>query len=132
MKICIVDDNVEPVNVLRMIAKGKGIEVTHYTRGAELLKAVREGATYDCIVLDVVMPGMSGPELFYSLVGLKCPAVLLYYSALLVEEHTRLCMISKLDKRPLDKILESYEALKDDHIGNLMKMAVRSSELCRR
>lgn len=136
ISICVVDDEPHSHLILKSLAKGyteksgPKITLTHFTCGQDLLAEVKEkGCLYDCIVIDVCMPGCSGPDLFHSLVRLRCPSVLLYYSSALNEYETRSCMISKASKTPIEDIMEMYKTYKTDHLNNMFKMAIRTTEL---
>ena len=70
LRVLVVDD--EPLvgaTVERALAEG---EVTFVTSAAEALERIRGGEAYDRILCDVMMPEMSGPEL-YEVLGRVSP-----------------------------------------------------------
>ena len=58
-KILAVDDDATALNALRQILTQKGYDVTTAMNGHDAL-ATLEKATFDLVILDVAMPGMSG------------------------------------------------------------------------
>jgi DNA-binding response OmpR family regulator len=58
-KILAVDDDATALGALRQILVQKGYEVSTAPNGHEALKALAAG-TYDLVILDVSMPGMTG------------------------------------------------------------------------
>lgn len=66
MRILIVDDEPEFVEVLADVLRRAGHTVDGAVSGAAAL-VTTEGASYDALVLDMFMPGMSGPEFFAEL-----------------------------------------------------------------
>lgn len=59
--ILIVDDNPRNIQVLGAILRQEGYSISIVTNGADALAMVR-GVQFDLILLDVMMPGMSGFE----------------------------------------------------------------------
>ncbi len=60
-RILAVDDDATALNALRQILSQKGYDVTTAVNGPDALRAFQE-APFDLVILDVVMPGMSGYE----------------------------------------------------------------------
>jgi two-component system response regulator AtoC len=60
--IAIVDDDSAFANYLRTFLSLRGYDTRSYSRGDELLAAVKQGDPPDVVLLDVMMPGMSGIE----------------------------------------------------------------------
>jgi len=60
-KILVVDDNPDIVNMLKAYLSGEGFEVVTAENGQKALFVAREEKP-DCIVLDMMMPEMSGGE----------------------------------------------------------------------
>jgi CheY-like chemotaxis protein len=62
LRVLVIDDHVLMLrSMVRMLA---GCETVITASPGEALKLLREGARFDAIVSDVMMPGMSGPELY--------------------------------------------------------------------
>jgi two-component system, NtrC family, response regulator AtoC len=55
-----VDDDGSFANYLRTFLALRGYEARSYTRGDEILAAIRQGEPPDIVLLDVAMPGMDG------------------------------------------------------------------------
>src|SRR5688572_22255243 len=60
-KILAVDDDSTALGALRQILAQKGYEVTTAGNGEDAL-AILSAATFDLVILDVAMPGMTGYE----------------------------------------------------------------------
>jgi two-component system, NtrC family, response regulator AtoC len=60
--VAIVDDDSGFASYLRTFLSLRGYETRAYSRGDELLAAVRQGDPPDIVLLDVMMPGMDGLE----------------------------------------------------------------------
>src|SRR5437870_11693347 len=58
--LAVVDDDSGFAGYLRTFLALRGYEARSYTRGDEILAAVREGEPLDIVLLDVAMPGMDG------------------------------------------------------------------------
>ena len=61
-KILAVDDDSTALGALRQILAQKGYEVTTAGNGDDALAILGGNATFDLIILDVAMPGMTGYE----------------------------------------------------------------------
>ncbi|MCD6502013.1 response regulator, partial [bacterium] len=70
--ILIVDDEPHVRTVLRALLSKLGYEVLLVSDGEEAVETVRShGDEIDLVLLDVVMPGMNGPEVFDAIRSLK-------------------------------------------------------------
>jgi len=61
-KILVVDDNRDAVAVIRLPLESRGFEVDVAFSGKEALKRLEEGSLPDVVLLDIMMPSMSGLE----------------------------------------------------------------------
>src|SRR5216684_9334086 len=89
-RVLVVDDNAMNVELAAATLEPEGYEVERATSGEEALQKVEQG-TFDVVLLDVMMPGMSGYEV--------C-------ERLKKDERTRflpVVMVTALDKRE-DKV----------------------------
>jgi DNA-binding response OmpR family regulator len=70
-RILVIDDDLDTVNMLRLVLKSSGYDVTTSTSWEEvsdrLLLAERERKSFDLIILDIMMPGRSGFDIFNSI-----------------------------------------------------------------
>ncbi len=69
--VAIVDDDSAFANYLRTFLSLRGYETKSYSRGDELLAAVKQGDPPDIVLLDVMMPGMNGLETLRALKAAK-------------------------------------------------------------
>ena len=60
--IAIVDDDSGFANYLRTFLSLRGYETRSYSRGDEMIAAIKQGDPPDIVLLDVMMPGMNGLE----------------------------------------------------------------------
>lgn len=65
MRVGICDDNKRDLEAMRALFRraAPGCDVDAFPDGGELLRAVSEGADYDLLFLDIIMPKLSGMEL---------------------------------------------------------------------
>lgn len=77
MPIYIADDDPAVLDALRFLLEGEGYTVAAFRSGAELLSAF-PGPEPSCVVLDYVMPGLNGAEVFRRLreLDVEAPVVL--------------------------------------------------------
>jgi DNA-binding NtrC family response regulator len=61
-RLLLVDDEEAFVQAMRKRIEHRGVEVITAASGGEALKALRESAEIDVVLLDVKMPGMDGIE----------------------------------------------------------------------
>lgn len=70
-RILVIDDDLDTVNMLRLVLKSSGYEVTTSTSWEEvsdrLLLSEREKKSFDLIILDIMMPERSGFDIFNSI-----------------------------------------------------------------
>ena len=69
--VAIVDDDSGFANYLRTFLSLRGYETRSYSRGDEMLAAVKQGDPPDIVLLDVMMPGMDGLETLRALKAAK-------------------------------------------------------------
>ena len=61
--ILVVDDNPEIREIIQVLLGGEGYLVETAGNGVKALEML-ENREYDLIILDIMMPGMDGPEVF--------------------------------------------------------------------
>lgn len=64
--VLMVEDDVAVANMVRKLLKGDGIEIVHFSDGAEALECIQT-AVPDLVLLDVNLPGKSGWEILAKL-----------------------------------------------------------------
>ncbi len=69
--MAIVDDDSAFANYLRTFLSLRGYDTRSYSRGDELIAAVKQGDPPDIVLLDVMMPGMNGIETLKALKAAK-------------------------------------------------------------
>jgi two-component system sensor histidine kinase RpfC len=67
LSVLVVDDNPALRSVLRRYLERRGHRVTEATDGDDALRVVGHGDPFDRLIVDIQMPGRSGPELYGSL-----------------------------------------------------------------
>jgi FixJ family two-component response regulator len=68
--IAVVDDDPSVCKAVRRLLRTSGMDVEAYTSGDEFILALHDRKP-DCLVLDIRMPGMTGPELQQRLVDME-------------------------------------------------------------
>ena len=66
-KVIIVDDDSLILNMYSLKFQKEGIETEIFTSGEEFLDKIKKGDRADLILLDIVIPGMSGMEVLSEL-----------------------------------------------------------------
>jgi len=69
--VAIVDDDSAFANYLRTFLSLRGYDTRSYSRGDEMIAAVKQGDPPDIVLLDVMMPGMNGIETLRALKAAK-------------------------------------------------------------
>ena len=69
--VAVVDDDSAFANYLRTFLSLRGYDTRSYSRGDEMLAAVKQGDPPDIVLLDVMMPGMNGLETLRALKAAK-------------------------------------------------------------
>ena len=79
-RVLIVDDNALNIKVAKIALKNFNLEIDTVASGEECLKKIRTSPKYDLILMDIMMPGMSGEETFENLkkqIGFNVPVIAL-------------------------------------------------------
>lgn len=76
MRVLLVDDSSVQLESLAALLRMHGHEVRAFQSGEAALRAVADGLAYDAAVVDVLMPGMRGCELYYKLRNVLCVTAL--------------------------------------------------------
>ena len=116
-KILIVDDNLINLKVASRLLSTYKVETEEVSSGFDCIKKIEDGNKYDLILLDDMMPKMSGVETFKKLKEMKdfnTPVVALTANAIAGMKENYLKegfndYISKpIDKKELERVLKTY------------------------
>ena len=116
-KILIVDDNLINLKVAARLLESYKVETECVSSGFECLNKINEGIKYDLILMDDMMPKMSGVETFKKLKqieGFNVPVIALTANAIAGMKENYLNegfndYISKpIDKKELERVLKTY------------------------
>jgi CheY-like chemotaxis protein len=120
LRVFIVDDDLDFVEILAMLIKGRGYQVELASTGEEAIEKFRQ-QDFDITFMDVKLPGKDGVESFLEIRKLKPSARVVmmtgYSVEQLLEQAVEQGAWGVLDK-PLDvhKVLEILENIKPDGI----------------
>src|SRR5678809_936870 len=81
--IAVVDDDSGFAGYLRTFLALRGYEARSYTRGDEIVAAIRQGEPPDIVLLDVAMPGMDGLQTLKALKAARPELQVIMLSCLL-------------------------------------------------
>lgn len=85
-RILHVDDNDDTLKIVKIILENEGFEVTSASKGKEALKKVNLN-NFALIILDVMMPDMSGWDLFTRIAKIKPDYKVIFLSILDISEE---------------------------------------------
>jgi two-component system, NtrC family, response regulator HydG len=114
-RILVVDDNRSLVEALSDVFEAKGYDVTQAFDGAQAVEKVR-GASFDCILMDIRMPNLSGVDAFKEIkkVSPGTPVILMtaYSVQGLIDEALADGVLAVLNKPlAIDKVLKIIQSL---------------------
>ncbi len=116
-KILIVDDNNINLKVAARLLKDYNVDITTVSSGRECINKILDGNKYELILLDDMMPGMSGVETLSNLkkiIGFEVPTVALTANAITgmrekyLESGFDEYLSKPIDKNELEKILKKF------------------------
>lgn len=116
-RILIVDDNQLNIKVTQQLLKKYKLNIDSCESGFECLEKINSGNQYDLILMDDMMPKLSGVETFHKLQenpNFKIKTVVLTANAIegmkekYIEEGFNDYLPKPIDKNELDKILQKY------------------------
>lgn len=90
-QILLVDDDVATRRaVARLFAAQPGVSLSHAESGSEAISALRDEGPYDCVILDLGLPDMSGFDVLDAIErSAKSPPVFVYSGRELSDDETR-------------------------------------------
>ncbi len=103
-RLLIVDDSPTYLQYLRENLEQDGYDVTAVDNSAEVLKRVEEDF-FDCLVVDLIMPDMSGTELCFKLDAIRRKRDRLFQIVMLTSRETK------------EDMMRGLEAGADDFVG---------------
>ena len=89
LKVLVIDDNLENIDVVTFFLQSNGIECTSVTNGREGLELLRK-ANFDIVLLDLALPDFSGIQIFDTLkkeVDIKEKNIVIFTASLLDEKE---------------------------------------------
>ena len=104
-KILVAEDNAQVQSILRRILERAGYSVTIVDDGRQAIDAVKSGQRFDAIILDAMMPHVSGREAYEQLRQLDSSAAFLFssgYAADLLPATTLAELGVELLQKPYD------------------------------
>ena len=116
-KILLVDDNKLNLKVASRLLLPYKVTIDTCSSGSECIEKINSGSSYDLILLDDMMPGMSGVDTFKKLCNdsnFKIPTVILTANAIsgMKEKYLKLgfndYLAKPIDKLELARILNDY------------------------
>lgn len=115
-RILVVDDNKLNLKIASRLLSEYKVNITEVLSGMECIEKIDSGENYDLILMDDMMPGMSGTETMKKLKekNLKTPIVVLTANAIEGMKETYLTegfnyyMSKPIDKQELEKVLNMY------------------------
>ncbi|HLP72218.1 MAG TPA: response regulator [Bacteroidales bacterium] len=111
--LLIIEDDKNLLTAVRMLLEAKDINITESTSGRDAIKLIGENH-YDCIVLDLGLPDMSGFEMLKSLTekNIRVPPVVVYTGKELTREENE--ELQKYTSSIIIKGVKSQERLLDE------------------
>ena len=116
-KVLVVDDNKLNIKVARRLLERYNLDVTALESGNECIDLIKEGRNFDLILLDQMMPGLTGIETLNelkSIPGFKTPIVILTADAMVGKKEEYLnagfddYLSKPIDKLELNKVLQKF------------------------
>ena len=126
-KVLLVDDNDLNIKVATTLLKKYNLDIDSCTSGFECLEKINKGNSYDVILLDDMMPKMSGKETLEKLkniIGFNIPVIALTANAIegMKEEYLK-CGFNDYLSKPiqrddLERVLRTYISKKNNEDTN--------------
>ncbi len=116
-KVLLVDDNKLNLKVATMLLEKYHLNITQVQSGFEVIDKILAGEKYDLLLLDDMMPKMSGVETFKKLKGIEgfqIPVVILTANAIsgmrekYLAEGVQDYLAKPIDKAELEKVIMKY------------------------
>ena len=116
-KVLVVDDNKLNIKVATRLLERYNLEVTSVESGNECIDLIKEGREFDLILLDQMMPGLTGVETLNELKnipGFKTPIVILTADAMVGKKEEYInagfddYLSKPIDKLELNKVLNKF------------------------
>jgi len=105
LKILHIEDDADTLNAVNLLLSNSGYNTTSVMSGTEALQKISEDY-YDLAIIDVMLPDMSGWDIFQTLKK-KCPHTkIVFLSVIPISEERRICLEKE---QILDYILKPFK-----------------------
>ena len=114
--VMVVDDDADIRDVIAMVLRTEGFEPLSACDGDDALSQLRDGAAPRVILMDLMMPGMNGPQLLAALranpATARIPVVILSGDAAALETARALgangCLMKPIELDQISTVLHAY------------------------
>lgn len=133
--VLIVDDNKTNINIAKKLLKNYNFEIVDCLTGQDVLDKINNGEKFDLLLVDDMMPGMSGTEMMTTLKshGYEVPMVVLTANAMSGEKEKYLSIgfddyLGKpISRDELDRVINEY--LHDEKKGQALGIKEESKSI---
>ena len=138
--VLVVDDNKLNIKIASRLLSEYKVNISDSESGNDVINRISNGEKFDLILMDDMMPNMSGTETMKKLkeIGIKTPIVVLTANAIegmkenYLSEGFDYYLSKPIDKKELEKVLNNYlgnnSNNKESHLGPLPESVYKITE----